>query len=209
MGREVRMVPADWQHPKYTAENAPFERAIGRYIPMLEASHRKAVEQWEKHDLPEWLEGERLWRDEGKVKTYDGVETIAAVVERHRERHPERSLPDTPSYAWWAGDRPERPDETGYMPDWADDQRTHFMMYEDTSEGTPISPAFATPEELARWLADTGASSFADQTASYEAWLRVAKGGFAPSAVLSSAGFQSGVEALADAPIITKGSDRG
>lgn len=89
------------------------------------------------------------------------------------------------------------------MPDFPADQRTHFMMYEDTSEGTPISPAFATPEELARWLADTGASSFANQTASYEAWLRIAKGGFAPSAILSSAGLQSGVEAFAGDPITT------
>ena len=44
------------------------------------------------------------------------------------------------------------PDENDYMPRWTPEQRTHFMMYETTSEGTPISPAFATPEELARWL---------------------------------------------------------
>jgi hypothetical protein len=92
------------------------------------------------------------------------------------------------------------PDKRDYMPDWPEDQRTHYMMYEDTSEGTPISPAFPTPEELARWLADTGASAFAGQTASYDAWLRIARGGFAPSAVLSGGVLQSGVEALAGEP---------
>lgn len=81
------------------------------------------------------------------------------------------------------------------MLDWSEDQRTHLMMYEDTSEGTPISPAFKTPEELARWLADNNASAFGDGTASYEAWLRVCRGGFAPSMVISSAGIQSGVQA--------------
>ena len=88
------------------------------------------------------------------------------------------------------------PDLNEYMPLWLDDVRTHYMMYEDTSEGTPISPAFATPEELARWLVDNNASALGRSTGSYEGWLRVANGGFAPSMVMSSAGLQSGVDAL-------------
>jgi hypothetical protein len=87
------------------------------------------------------------------------------------------------------------PDRTEYMPEWPESEKTHLMMYENTSEGTPISPAFATPEELARWLADNGASSFGGMTASYEAWLSVAKGGYAPSLVISGGIMQSGVEA--------------
>ena len=82
------------------------------------------------------------------------------------------------------------------MPDWPAEQCTHLMMYEDTSEGTPISPAFATPEELARWLTDNGASAFGSSTGSYEGWLRVAKGGWAPSMVATSEGITSGVDAL-------------
>ena len=89
------------------------------------------------------------------------------------------------------------PDQSDYMPLWSEDEATHYMMYEDTSEGTPISPAFETPEALARWLADTGASAFGDSTATYEGWLRVAQGGYAPSAVYTpQAGLVSGVEAL-------------
>lgn len=155
MGREVRRVPADWQHPRYTEENAPHARAVGRYIPMWNGGYDNAA--------TDWLEKAN-------------AEGIEAAIDEY-------------------GDAPKRGD---YMPDWPDEQRTHFMMYEDTSEGTPISPAFATPEELARWLADTGASSFADQTASYEAWLRIANGGFAPSAVLVGGQFVSGVTALSE-----------
>lgn len=96
-------------------------------------------------------------------------------------------------YEEYCGDRPEQSD---YMPCWPSDTRTHYMMYETTSEGTPISPAFPTPEELARWLYENGASSFGTSTASYEQWLRVCKGGFAPSMVLDSQGLRSGVESL-------------
>lgn len=46
-----------------------------------------------------------------------------------------------------------------------------WQMWETTSEGSPISPVFETPEALAHWLADTGASSFGWMTSSYEGWL--------------------------------------
>ena len=73
-----------------------------------------------------------------------------------------------------------------------------YQMYEDTSEGTPISPVMASPEELARWLVDNNASTFARETGTYEGWLRVAKGGWACSAIITDGVMQSGVEALKD-----------
>lgn len=77
------------------------------------------------------------------------------------------------TYEQWAGQRPHKDD---YMPDWPAEQRTHLMMYEDTTEGTPISPAFKTPEELARWLVDNKASACGSDTGSYEDWLRAVSG---------------------------------
>jgi len=83
------------------------------------------------------------------------------------------------------------------LADVPDSERTHYMMYETTSEGTPISPAFETPEELAHWLADNKASAFADNTADYDHWLRVCKGGYAPSAIFTpDTGFISGVQGI-------------
>lgn len=71
------------------------------------------------------------------------------------------------------------------------------MMYENTSEGTPISPVFETPEALARWLADNNASAFGGMGATYEQWLATCREGFAPSAVFSpSTGMISGVAAM-------------
>ncbi len=93
------------------------------------------------------------------------------------------------------------PDKDDYMPEWPEEEKTHYMMYETTSEGTPISPAFPTEEDLARWLADTGASSFADRGASYEEWLNMIKIGSAPSAITTGDGvIKSGVEALSRRP---------
>ena len=62
------------------------------------------------------------------------------------------------------------------MPDWPDAERTHYQMYEDTTEGTPISPVCATPEELARWLVDHHASFFGGMETSYEHWLGIILG---------------------------------
>lgn len=96
----------------------------------------------------------------------------------------------------WEGRKPRFAD---YMPDFSGRDDLGYCMYETTSEGSPISPVFATPEELAHWLADNGASSFGDSTATYEQWLRVCHGGYAPSMVYTPAtGLQSGVEALSD-----------
>lgn len=155
--------------------------ADGNWIPLLDGGFKDRLEEWEA-GLALWLEGKR---DDWKGGTIE-----------HGEPRTEQ--------AWvaWTGDRP-RVEE--YMPDWPESERTQLVMYGDTTEGTPISPAFDTPEELARWLVDNRASAFAGSTASYEAWLRVCRGGYAPSAiahVVDGRGtITSGVEGLKDDPI--------
>ncbi len=47
-------------------------------------------------------------------------------------------------------------DETEFMPNWSDDERTHYQWYEDTTEGTPLSPPFATKAELVDYIVKTG-----------------------------------------------------
>lgn len=77
----------------------------------------------------------------------------------------------------YASEAPEdRPADDAFMPEWTDAEATHYMMYETTTEGTPISPAFATAEELAQWLTDARASVFADQTADFDHWMAVIRG---------------------------------
>lgn len=143
-----------------------------KYQPLYDASYKEAAREW-KEEFLAWEAGHNASMD--------------------RPRGPS----DTEEYWEYAGNPP---DPTYYRPEWTDEVRTHFQMYESTSEGTPISPVMETPEELARWLVEHNAPAFAGVTADYEAWLRVAQGGYAPSLILSPEGIQSGVEALTDTP---------
>lgn len=70
-----------------------------------------------------------------------------------------------------------------------------YQLWSTTTEGTPMSPVFSQPEELARWLADTGASIFGSQTATYEEWLRFARGpGWAPSMIAVDGRIEPGIK---------------
>jgi len=149
MGREVRRVRPDWQHPT----DGEYGNGEIRYKPLHEG-YKEAAEDF-------------------------------------MEMANSKGLQEAVDYFGQA------PDKEEYMPDWTDEEATHYQMYEDTTEGTPISPPMASPEELARWLVDNNASAIGGETASYEAWLRVANSGFACSGVISSHGLESGVEAMA------------
>lgn len=175
MGREVRRVPANWEHPKHADDYYPASRA-GKFIPMEEGGpYAERAAEWDE-EFAKW--------QAGFVRSYEDGKTWVPKEERHTGR-----------YSEWCGIRPS-PDD--FMPDWPEEQRTHLMMYENTSEGTPISPAFETPEDLARWLTDNEASAFGNSTATYEQWLAVAKGGWAPSAVVQNGEFKPGVAILTE-----------
>ena len=148
MSREVRRVPADWQHPKHLASGVrgPEER----YKPLFRGEdYQYQVDAWDE-ECAKWKDG---WRPD-----------YCTDPESRALR-----------YEQWDGQRPHRDD---YMPNWPTEQRTHLMMYETCSEGTPISPAFKTSEELARWLVKNGASMFGDAVASYDDWMRVIDGSY-------------------------------
>lgn len=68
-----------------------------------------------------------------------------------------------------------------------------YQVWETVSEGSPISPVFATPEELAEHMAGTRWG--ADKGTDYETWLRFIKGsGWAMSGIMVDGQFMSGVE---------------
>jgi hypothetical protein len=169
MGREVRMVPADWQHPK---EWSTFRQKM-EFTPLMQGPFSKHVAEWDEA-AAQWANGfTQDWRAYPEMTFRPKGEA------------------DTGTYEEFAG---ERPTAEQYMPEWPEGTATHLMMYEDTSEGTAISPAFATAEELARWLADNGASAFASDTATYEQWLATIRRGSAISMVFSPEhGIESGV----------------
>jgi hypothetical protein len=51
-----------------------------------------------------------------------------------------------------------------YTPDWPAQERTHYVWYEDYSEGTPESPVCASLEELAEHLVTQGEFALYDDS---------------------------------------------
>jgi len=148
MGREVRRVPKNWEHPK---------NKDGNYIPLLNWHYTEMVFKW-KEDKEKW-DKEQHENDEEFYDNYGNF-----------------------------------PKEEHYMPEWDDKDCTHYQMYENVSEGTPISPVKESPEELAKWLADNKANAGFMSTASYEAWLNICYGEYAPSGILINGKVFNGVE---------------
>jgi hypothetical protein len=56
------------------------------------------------------------------------------------------------------------------------DDLTHWALYESTTEGTQLSPAFESIEEVALWAADN-TTTFADFKTTAADWLRMLTGG--------------------------------
>lgn len=135
MGREIRRVAPDWEHPRNSRGLVPLFDDWGEAM----ESFRKDPKDWE--------------------------------------------------------DRPPNPEE--YMPEFGE-RATAYQVYENVTEGTPISPVLETKEALIDWLMNDGsglgiggrrmpltrtqAEAFADS-------------GYAPSMIYSSAtGLVSGLE---------------
>lgn len=133
MGREVRLVPKNWQHPR---------DAQGEFIPLFE--YQDYLDRLHMfHDfLKQWKKGE--------LSLIDLAQDLA-----------NENLP---------------PCKHDYMPNFELGTATHYILYENTSEGTPISPAFETKEELVQWLVDNEISWFAQFTASYDEWMALIDG---------------------------------
>jgi len=147
MGREIRRVPANWDHPK---QEGHYD---GRLQPMFDETFEKAAADW-KAEFAKWEAGERpdYCSDESK-----GLE-----------------------YWEWNGSPPDR----AYYRPWKDEDAVWFQVWETVSEGTPVTPPFATESELVDYLATKG--DFWDQYRGDGPWEREAAAkfvgtGWAPS----------------------------
>lgn len=125
MGRELRMVPPNWQHPK--SKSGP-RAERDAYQPLLNQSFTDA--------FAEWLDDfDRIRRGEfGKYET-----------SYQEDAHP--------LAAWLADYSPPKPED--YRP-YTDAEATWFQIYETVSEGTPVTPPFATKAELVDHLVKHG-----------------------------------------------------
>jgi len=177
MGREIRKVPQNWEHPKREhCSHWPKCNPIC-FQPKYNREFKKSAD--------EWIEGLNNW----DYKRYNGENTDNEYWE-------------------YEGSPPDREYHLDYDPDKLGDD-SWFQLYETVSEGTPVSPAFASKEELADYLAENGdywdqrrRRDYPDEAkqgrhgpwGTDQAYKFVMGNGSAPSMVLSNKGLQSGVE---------------
>lgn len=134
MGREIRRVPPNWAHPQEERFD-PFRGvAEMRYVPLYDRSAEAAWADWQE-EFAKWLAGE-----------HDQV-----IAEYGAEGYPK----DEPYRAFcnWHGTPPE---PKYHRPAWKEGEATWFQVYETVSEGTPVTPPFATKAELVEYLVANG-----------------------------------------------------
>lgn len=140
MGREIRRVIPNWEHPKKEYPNHQTMRMEEGYQPLYDRCYREAADEW-RREFAEWEGGERA-------------------------AHFEESGTDYEFWDW----NGMPPDKNYYRPEWKPEEMTWFQVYETVSEGTPVTPAFATQEELADYLVANG--DFWDQRRGDGGWNR-------------------------------------
>lgn len=73
-----------------------------------------------------------------------------------------------------------------------------WQLWETVSEGSPISPVFSTPEELATYMSTPGNDTSVTKGTTFEQWMGMICVGWAPSLIGTSAGIKDGVKAVGD-----------
>ena len=81
------------------------------------------------------------------------------------------------------------PEPEFYRPKWKKEEMTWFQMYETVSEGTPVTPPFATKAELVDYLVENG--DFWDKIRGHGGWQRAnaekfVESGWSPSGMLNT-----------------------
>src|SRR5574338_968680 len=157
MGREIRRVPVGWEPPKKMYARLDGPRE--EFHPQFDRDYMQ--------EAREWMDNAKAW-DEGT--------------------HPDAAANKAAYPFYWQWDGPP-PDKEYYRPDWASLglEPTGYAVYETVSEGTPVTPSFATREELVEYLVKHG--DYWDQARGHGGWKRenahrfVFDTGWAPSLV--------------------------
>jgi hypothetical protein len=147
MTREVRKVAVDWQHPKLNAK---------LFVPLLDGA--KFYE-----DVRLYEEDKRMWTL-GQVR--DPVDRTSWISRG------EAGISET-VFETFCGPAPQVQD---YMPLWRPEEATHFALYETITRGTPLTPVFATHDELAAWCVENNITLCPTRKLTFTGWLKLCHG---------------------------------
>lgn len=126
MGREIRMVPPNWEHPRYTKETSRRSGDVGEYMSMHDETFEDAAREW-KESYAQWEAG------------------TSESAARWKKNEPDMQ--------YWEYCAP--PDREFYRPAFTEEP-TWFQVYQTVSEGTPVTPPFPTKEALVEYLMIAG-----------------------------------------------------
>lgn len=169
MGREIRMVSPNWEHPRYTKDDAPRPELVGEYRSCYDRDYVTAAD--------EFLENCILWS---------------------RGEHPAQKNGHMSSCKYyWEYD--SVPDEETCRPAFTE-PATWLQVYQTVSEGSPVTPPFATKEELVEylvqhgdfWSQKRGEGGYSRKTA--EAFVN---SGWVPSMIINNGVIAEGIESAA------------
>ena len=151
MGREVRRVPVNWNHPKDKK---------GKFIP-LKDDYIGALKYY-RDDVDSFIKQMTKIIKKGSTKLYDNIFNDSEEL-----------------YDYLTEDSLEPPDIKEFMP-----SGSWYQLYENVSEGTPLSPTFEKPEELVDWL--TNNKDYWGTQWTKEGAEHIVNSGFAMSGILSN-----------------------
>ena len=144
----------------------------GHYKPLLDTDYETAA--------AEWLEALFLWEEGEHPDQLNG--SLSGVVAKY-------------AHYWEWGGNPPNPNDR--HPKWNAEEATAWVVYENVSEGTPITPVFGTRDELVNYLVDIGNEW--DGPCSRKAAEAFVSGGYAPSMIITrDKGLVRGVHAAAE-----------
>jgi hypothetical protein len=142
MGREIRRVPPNWEHPRRDCHHEPWNGGCDEakkhggkcYQPLYDSDAETA---WK-----EWLEEFTAWCNGGLAECIkDNPGYVYSLDEPYR------------TFCEWHG---EPPDPKYYHRPFAEGEATWFQVYQTVSEGSPVTPPFSTKEELVDYLVANG-----------------------------------------------------
>jgi hypothetical protein len=131
VGREIRRVPPNWEHPKHQVFNHRTNRLEEQYLPLRKIDVQTAWNGW----FADFLEF-----------------NYELQAGKHGKHGYDKTQPYL-SFCDWYG---KPPDPKHFRPAWPEETATWYQVYETVSEGTPVTPPFATKEELVDYLCTHG-----------------------------------------------------
>lgn len=126
MGREIRRVIPNWEHPKIEKINFLTQEPEMVFEPMYDKSVKDELAERELNKEL-YLNGEHAYQE--LYKTYEEFLDYYIGGELN---------------------------EDCFRPHWEPEEATWWQVYETVSEGTPVSPPFETREELVDYLVENG-----------------------------------------------------